>query len=485
MDFEQMNIRTKKEDSTKDGKDLAYLMERAGMQFRVKDVLYKTPFGLLEESVFQEKIESVLRKQGFSEYYSSGIGNLKGLMDAAHQYASDRVTSYKDLPYRMMTKENAQLQDGYYVSIWKNNHQRVLLASVLGEEKTECLQRGKEVLSLLEIPFRVEGDMFYYEHEEAPRVFVSPEFIEKEYVPRTDIKEIQRRTVETPGVKTVEDLVQFFQCQMTDILKTMLFTDGDKVYAVLTEGNKEVDLKKVGHVLSLKEDILKPLSKEKVLEQTGAEAGFAGPIGLKADKILIDYSVQKGKAYITGANRTDHHIQGVYYGRDFSGYFYHLTESEESFKGWLLGSVRVHDEKIRVQNKEGGYSYEPLTSLYLNLDRMNYALLEESKDEKGFDLSKAQAPFSLVITLIDPRVDKPREKAEEMYEELKLWGLRVLKDFRKDRLGSKFSDYDLLGIPYRILVSKDGTFDVKDRNGNLLDKGLQNLVEIRNTEVIE
>uniref|UniRef100_UPI00289A0BA4 His/Gly/Thr/Pro-type tRNA ligase C-terminal domain-containing protein n=1 Tax=Proteiniclasticum sp. TaxID=2053595 RepID=UPI00289A0BA4 len=177
--------------------------------------------------------------------------------------------------------------------------------------------------------------------------------------------------------------------------------------------------------------------------------------------------------------------QGVYYGRDFSGYFYHLTESEESFKGWLLGSVRVHDEKIRVQNKEGGYSYVPLTSLYLNLDRMNYALLEESKDEKGFDLSKAQAPFSLVITLIDPRVDKPREKAEEMYEELKLCGLRVLKDFRKDRLGSKFSDYDLLGIPYRILVSKDGTFDVKDRNGNLLDKGLQNLVEIRNTEVIE
>ncbi|SFO13305.1 YbaK/EbsC family protein [Proteiniclasticum ruminis] len=485
MDFEQMNIRTKKEDSTKDGKDLAYLMERAGMQFRVKDVLYKTPFGLMEESVFQEKIESVLRRQGFSEYYSSGTGDLKGLMGAAHQYASDRVTSYKDLPYRMMTKENAQLQDGHYVSIWKNRHQRVLLASVLGEEKTECLQRGKEVLSLLEIPFRVEGDMFYYEHEEAPRVSVSPESLEKEYGPRAHIEEIQRRTVETPGIKTVEDLVQFFQCQMTDVLKTMLLTDGDKVYAVLTEGNKEVDLKKVGHVLSLKEDSLKPLSKERILEQTGAEAGFAGPVGLKADKILIDHSVKKEKAYITGANRTDHHIQGVYYGRDFSGYFYHLTESEESFKGWLLGSVKVHDEKIRVQSKEGGYSYEPLTSLYLNLDRMNYALLEESKDEKGFDLSKAQAPFSLVITLIDPRIDKPREKAEEMYEELKLWGLRVLKDFRKDRLGSKFSDYDLLGIPYRILVAKDGTFDVKDRNGNILEKGLQNLVEIRNNEVIE
>lgn len=485
MDFEQMNIRTKKEDSTKNGKDLTYLMERAGMQFRVKEVLYKTPFGLVEESVFQEKIESVLKREGFAEYYSSGTGNIKGLIDAAHQYASDRVTSYKDLPFRMMTKENAQLQHGHYMSIWKNKYQRVLLASVLGEEKTKCIQIGKEVLSLLEIPFRVEGDMFYYEHTEGPRVFVSPEFSENENAIKPDINEVQRRTVETPGIKTVEDLAVFFRCETTDILKTMLLTDGNQIYAVLTEGDNEVDLNKVHHVLSLQEDILKPLSKEKVLEQTGAEAGFAGPLGLKVDKVLIDHSVRKGKAYITGANKTDYHIQGVYYGRDFSGYFYNLTQSEESFKGWLLGSVKVHEEKIRVQSKEAGYTYEPLTSLYLNLDRMNYALLEESKDDKGFALTKTQAPFSLVITPIDPRVDKSKEKVKEIYEELKLWGVRVLKDIRKDRIGSKFSDYDLLGIPYRILVSKDGTFDVKDRNGTLLEKGLQNLVEIRNTEVIE
>src|SRR5690606_18349580 len=141
---------------------------------------YKTPFGLVEESVFQEKIESVLKREGFAEYYSSGTGNIKKLIDASHQYASDRVTSYKDLPYRMMTKENVQLQEGHYASIWKNRHQRVLLASVLGEGKTEGMQRGKEVLSLLDIPFRVEGDMFYYEHEEGPRVYVSPEFVESE-----------------------------------------------------------------------------------------------------------------------------------------------------------------------------------------------------------------------------------------------------------------------------------------------------------------
>lgn len=485
MDFVQINIRTKKEDITKDGKDLAYLMERAGMQFRVKDHIFKTPFGLLEERVFYEKIESALRQEGFSEYYSSGTKNLKVLLEAAHHYAGDRVSSYKDLPFKMMTKDSTLIQVGNYASIWKSRHQNILLVSVLGEEPAECVKRGEMILSLLQIPYRTEGDLFFYEHIEGPRNFSASESMRTESAAVSGGALIQQRTVETPGIKTVEELGEFFGCELTDILKTMLFTDGHKVYAVLTEGDREVDLKKVSHVLTLEEDCLKPLPKEKVLDVTGAEAGFAGPIGLKADKVLIDESVQKNKPYIVGANETDHHIQGVYYGRDFSGYFFDLCETSESFHGWILGGVKVHEEKIRVQNKEGGYTYEPLTSLYLNLDRMNYALLEESKDDKGFALTKTQAPFSLVITLIDPRVEETREKAEEMYEVLKLWGVRVLKDFRKDRLGSKFSDYDLLGIPYRILVSKDGSFDVKDRNGTLLDKGLQNLVEIRNTEVIE
>lgn len=485
MDFVQLNIRTKKEDITKDGKDLAYLMERAGMQFKIKDVLYKTPFGLLEEGVFHNKIKSLLKKEGFSEYYASGTFNLKSLIDNAHLYASERVTSYKDLPFKMMTKDSIRMQWGNYASIWKHKNQDLLLISILGEDKKDSLKRGEDILNLLNIPFRTEGDAIYFEHSEGPCVYTASENSDLEGMVKTSRSEIPPVTVETPDIKTVEELVEFFSCERTDILKTMLFTSGEEVYAVLTEGDKEVDLRKVSQVLTLEEDCLKALSKEKVLELTGAEVGFAGPVGLKVDKILIDYSVQKNKAYIAGANETDRHIKGITYGRDFSGYFYDLCESEESFRGWLLGGVKVHDEKIRVQNKEGGYSYVPLTSLYLNLDRMNYALLEQCKDDKGFALSKSQAPFSLVVTLIDPRLDGPREKAEEMYEELKLWGVRVLKDFRKDRLGSKFSDYDLLGIPYRILVSKNGTFDVKDREGNLLEAGLQNLVEIRNAEVLE
>lgn len=481
MDFVQLNIRTKKEDITKDGKDLAYLMERAGMQFKIKDVLYKTPFGLLEEGVFHNKIKSLLKKEGFSEYYASGIFNLKSLIDNAHLYASERVTSYKDLPFRMLTKENTAVQTGNYASIWKNKYQKILLASVLGEDRAACLQRGREILDQLEVPYRVEGDLFFYEHPEGADVSYGVE--ETTEVASETMQQYQR--VETPGVKTVKELQEFFGCDAKDILKTMLLTDGESVYAVVTEGDKEVDLLKVTHILSLEEDRLRPLDKEKVFDISGAEVGFAGPIGLKVDRILVDTSVRKGKAYIAGANITDVHLSGVRYGRDFSGHFFHLAKCTSSFRGFILGGVKVHDEKIRVQNKEGGYHYEPLTSLYLNLDRMNYSLLEESKDEKGFNLSKAQAPFSLVVTLIDPRASEAREKAEEMYEVLKQWGVRVLRDFRKDRLGSKFSDYDLLGIPYRILVGKDGSFDVKDRNGVLLDQGLQNLVEIRNTEVIE
>ena len=68
---------------------------------------------------------------------------------------------------------------------------------------------------------------------------------------------------------------------------------------------------------------------------------------------------------------------------------------------------------------------------------------------------------------------------------LRSHGVRVLYDDRKDRMGSKFYDYDLIGIPQRIIVGKDGTFDIKDRHGAIREASLNNIVEIIQSKVIE
>lgn len=485
MDIEQLKLRTKKEDVTKDNKDLAYMLERAGMQFRSRDLLYKTPFGLLKENILRDRLKDLLYKEGFGDYSAAGVHSLRGLLEAAHGYVDNQVTSYKDLPFKVMTIETIALQTADYSSLWKNSHQEVLLLSVLGEEKEEAMERAKRVFHALNIPYAIAGDTFYYEHPYGQQTFHWPLPSQEDTDSPGKFSGARMTEVETPNVRSIEELVRFLDCSPGDIIKTMLFTNGNEVFAVLTEGDRDVDLFKVTRILSLEEDALEILSKEKVMEITGAEPGFAGPSGLKVDKILVDTSVRKNKKYAAGANKTDYHVIGIQYGRDFSGSFYDLAKSGSSAKGWVLGEVKEHEERIRVQNKEGVYSYEALTSLYLNLDRLNYALLEECKDDRGFLFKKEQAPFSLVVSLIDPRVEEAAIKAQELYDGLKARGLRVLKDFRKDRLGSKFSDYDLMGIPYRILVAKDGTFDVKDRNGVVLEKGLQNLVEISNPEVIE
>lgn len=52
---------------------------------------------------------------------------------------------------------------------------------------------------------------------------------------------------------------------------------------------------------------------------TGAEIGFAGPINIKVDILLVDEEITKMKNIIVGANETEYHLENVNYGRDFKG----------------------------------------------------------------------------------------------------------------------------------------------------------------------
>lgn len=291
--------------------------------------------------------------------------------------------------------------------------------------------------------------------------------------------------VETPGVRTIHDLCAFLEVNPSDILKTMLLTDGRKNYAVILEGHKEIDMARVTRILGLKEDALKVLPSSQVVEVTGAEVGFAGPKNLKVDQILVDEEIRKEKAYIAGANKTDYHLKGVRYGRDFSGDFHSVSRRLNSSKGWLLGEMRRQPEKIRVQAREGGFFYHPLNIGYLNVDRILLAVAEMSMDEIGLDLSDEISCFDAVVALVDPRKEDAIRIGEALYKMLLSAGLRILFDDRKDRMGSKFSEYDLLGIGKRVIVGKDGAFDVKDRYGKVIKADQNKLVEIIMSKVLE
>lgn len=487
MRIDNLNLRTMKEDPTKDQKSVEVLLERAGFLRKVAGQVFDHPLGLLQRQRIYAPILDVLYKEGFSPFSSSGHKTVQELLEDLHDYVDAVVSSYKDLPLKIFGEESVRCQQRTYESLFKTTTQKMLHFSVLGETKQESMERMERVLCEIPMEIKRDGDAFYVSSEEGEQRFSlkSPQGKHEKDSLRVEGERKELRKIHTPETTTIQGLANFLSTSKEDILKTMLYTDGEKNYAVLVEGGKEVDIHRVTRVLGLQEDVLRALTKDEVEKLTGAPVGFAGPYGLKVDRLLVDDSVKKDKSYVTGANEKDYHYEGVYYGRHFSGDFHDLTLGE-SEQGWLIGEVRTHERKIRVQSAKGIYDFVEITSSYIYLDRLYYSFMKGCMDPQGFSLPVKFTPFTHVVTVVDARAEASMVLAEEAYEKLMEKGCRVLLDPRRDRLGSKFYDYDLLGIPYRILVGRTGTFEVKNRQGVLLHEGLAaQVVDILAQEVVE
>ena len=125
----------------------------------------------------------------------------------------------------------------------------------------------------------------------------------------------------------------------------------------------------------------------------------------------------------------------------------------------------VYSEKMDVgfNDKEGGKKHAYFGSYGIGLTRLMGTLVEIFHDEKGIVWPENVAPFRVHLIGIG---DKSR--ADKVYSELNEQGIDVLYDDREDKSpGEKFSDADLIGIPYRFVVSDkvgEGKVEVKKRN---------------------
>lgn len=479
MRIEELLLRTMKSDQNPSGNKIEYFMQRAGFIRKAGGALTYTTSGMMLRKRIEDVVTQLLEKESFSRVGFTGPGTLLELEKVFHAYNDAYVGSYKDIPLKLYSKNQISVRKESLASLWRGSDANVMGYSVLGGEEAAAQSMMKKILMELGINVAADQDGYYYPAADGQDEYAEEEATvmgaENEHG-KEEVEEL--KLVETPGIRTIGGLCEFLHVKPSEILKTMLLTDGEQTYAVVLEGHQDVDLGRVTRILGLKEDVVSVLPTSAVEEVTGAEVGFAGPKNLKVDKILVDRGVRKGKAYIAGAGKTDYHYTGVRYGRDFSGDFHSVTRRENPSKGWLLGEVRQHPEKIRVQSMKGGFDYHSLSTGYLNVDRLILAAAEVSMDEIGLNLSEDIACFEAVVALVDPRDERGVASGAELYETLLSRGVRVLFDDRKDRMGSKFSDYDLMGIDKRVIVARDGTFDVKDRYGVITKADRNKLVEI-------
>ncbi len=301
----------------------------------------------------------------------------------------------------------------------------------------------------------------------AANIEKAPSTVEKAEV--EELKDLIK--TETPNARTIEDLVKFFNTTEKKFAKTLIYNADDKIVAVMVRGDREVYEVKVSNALGGVVN-LNMATAEEVFKATNAQVGFAGPINIKVDTLLVDEEVANMYNFIVGANETGYHIENVNYGRDFEGTigdFRNITEGENCpvcggkvtiSRGTEVGHIFKLGTKYSEAMKatfidENGKEKPFVMGCYgIGVTRTMASIIEQHNDENGIVWPLAVAPYQVNVIPVNIKDEEQMNIANKIYEELKEIGVDVVLDDRNERAGVKFKDSDLMGIPMRVTVGK-------------------------------
>ena len=309
-----------------------------------------------------------------------------------------------------------------------------------------------------------------------------------------ELKELHK--IETPNVKSIEDLENFFNASSKKFAKTLIFNVDDKLIAVMVRGDREVNEVKVtnaiGEVINFN-----MASPEEVYKATSAGVGFAGPIGIKVDKLFVDEEVANMYNFIVGANETGYHIQNVNYERDFNGQvgdYRNVTAGEKCpecggdisiSRGTEVGHIFKLGKKYSESMKanfidEKGKEQPFLMGCYgIGVTRTMASVIEQHNDENGIIWPLALSPYHVSVIPVNVKDEEQVKIANDIYNSLQKLGIEAILDDRNERAGVKFKDSEIIGIPMRVTVGKkitEGQVEFKLRSGG--DNEVINIDEV-------
>lgn len=284
------------------------------------------------------------------------------------------------------------------------------------------------------------------------------------------LSEQQLEKVATPNARTIEELMKFFGCSAKEFAKTLIYKADNKIVAAMVRGDRELNETKLQNILGCIE--LEMADAEAVQTLTGAEVGFAGPVGLKAD-IIVDPEVAAMKNFVVGANETGYHYKNVNFDRDFKATVVKdirtIVEGDKCPKCGAPVKVEMGIEVGHIFKLGTKYS-DALNCIYLDesgkenpmvmgcygigVNRTMAAIIEQNNDENGIIWPMSVAPYHVIVIPVNIEDSVQMELAEKIYESLQSAGVEVMLDDRDERAGVKFKDADLIGIPIRITVGK-------------------------------
>lgn len=313
-----------------------------------------------------------------------------------------------------------------------------------------------------------------------------------------NVEKLSSEKVLTPNCKTIEEVSDFLNVDAAHCLKAVDLMVEGKPVIVFIPGDRELNMSKLVSYLKCPEHEIEMMEEKDILA-LNSSPGFTGPIGLDS-RIIIDSRVTQMKNFVVGANEENYHIKNVNYGDDFEGEIVEdllmvqegdidpETKSPLKFKrGIEVGNIFQLGQKYSKSmnatflDENGKEQFFWMGSYGIGVTRSVSAIVEQNHDDKGMIWPLVVAPYHVIITIVNTKNDEQNTLAEKLYEKLLLQGVEVLLDDRKERVGVKFNDRDLIGIPLRITVGKKADEDIVEFSER---KTLEN-VEMSSQEAYE
>ncbi len=279
-----------------------------------------------------------------------------------------------------------------------------------------------------------------------------------------DLKEVT-----TPKKKSVEEVARFLKVSPKKLIKTIIFETNKGLIVGLVRGDREINPIKLKNLINC--EWIAPASEDLITKTTGLPCGYLGPIGINL-KVFADKEISLIANGITGANKTDTHLTGVQFKRDLNvekiGDIRNVNEGDlcpkcspgklKIKRGIEVGHIFIlgkkYSESMRAFYLDDQGKEKPMImGCYgIGVGRTAAATIEQNHDEKGIIWPIPLAPFHAVILPANFSDDAVHTTALKIYKSLADLGVDVLLDDRPDRLGVKFKDAELLGIPIQIII---------------------------------
>ena len=277
----------------------------------------------------------------------------------------------------------------------------------------------------------------------------------------------------TPGVRTIEDLATGHQAPADRQVKTLVYFIDGTLTLVLLRGDHALNEQKL--VDATAAVAIRPAQPEEIRDALGALPGSLGAVAVTAHPILADEALRGRRGMYTGANVDDTHLRGVDVERDIAvGQWADLREAAQgeqcarcgeplqTLRGIEVGHIFKLGYKfsdalgISVSGPDGK-PLRPIMGCYgIGVERAMATIVEVHHDEKGIIWPAAVAPFEVVVVIAQQDDPAVSGAGEQVYQALLDAGVEVIVDDRPVRAGVKFSDAELVGIPFRVTVGKRG-----------------------------